>query len=169
MLDELKNASQQRYVSPYYIALIMSTGPGSRGDRLQQKARRTTTVLILMKGTRFRSPAPNSEFIAIERSVGLDRNTTQRGRGSWERGRLACTHLISSLQTAACAPATAPLYVWSNEAVDHANAEIARAYKSRQPTPGTCPTACPKRHPEFLRKQCPDSRRQYATHHWMNS
>jgi serine/threonine-protein kinase len=74
VLDELKNASQQRYVSPYYIALIyVGLGQDQEAIAWLQKARdERQPYLILMKVEPvFDRLHSNSEFIAIERSVGL--------------------------------------------------------------------------------------------------
>jgi serine/threonine-protein kinase len=75
VLDELKKASQQRYVSPYYIALIyVGLGRDQEAIAWLQKARdERETYLILMKVEPvFDRLHSNAEFIAIERSVGLE-------------------------------------------------------------------------------------------------
>jgi tetratricopeptide (TPR) repeat protein len=75
ILNELKQASQQHYVSPYYIALVY-VGLDQEQEALAwlQKARdERQPYLILMKVEPvFDRLHSNPEFIAIERSVGLE-------------------------------------------------------------------------------------------------
>jgi serine/threonine-protein kinase len=75
ILEELKQASQQRYVSPYYLALIyVGLGQDQEAIASLQKARdERESYLILMKVEPvFDRLHSNPEFIAIERSVGLE-------------------------------------------------------------------------------------------------